>query len=516
MLFNYARGDLGMRLKPITGFVMLILLFGVAAFALQNSVLAQTSSDSNNDNNKSAEETEKTKQESETTTQDATRSICNQDDREHAKKEIAALEQRYGELKTKFYQEWQALHESGEYDGPWEKYAQEHFLNSPELAEMKNVREKYSEFFRHCNDARETGPYPVHPNDIREAKPYHVSPNDSHRTICNPDDYSHAKKELAGLEQRYGEFKTKHYNEWQKLHASGQYAQSWEDYAKEHFMNSPDMAEARNTHEKYSKFVRHCNGMMEGKPYPASPTNVPRIACNQDDYVHAKKELAGLEQRYGELKTKFYQEWRALHESGEYDGPWEKYAQEHFLNSPELADLNHMREKYHQFMMHCTNAQETTAGQANNVEEETTSEDDQSDELDDETESDDDQTDDADDEIEAEDDLTDELDDETTSDEDLEDLLGDVESVTAVPTWMKDDAGWWAHNQVDDSDFASSIEYLGAQKIMRLSDQPVSDSAPSIPAWVKAIAAWWAEGKIPDQDFVNAMQFLVDHGVIKV
>ena len=80
---------------------------------------------------------------------------------------------------------------------------------------------------------------------------------------------------------------------------------------------------------------------------------------------------------------------------------------------------------------------------------------------------------------------------------------------------FRSEAAWWADNQIEDSDFASSIEYLASQNIMELS-APGPDSSPAIPAWVKAIAAWWAEGKIPDQEFVNAVQFLVDNGIIKV
>ena len=189
MLFNYKGGDRGMRLKPITGFTMLVLLFGVASGALQNSAFATDYTTNTDDDYK--EHKEKIRPET-------VRSICNPADSDNARKELATLEQRYGEIKKKYYEEWQRLHESGEYDGPWENFAKEHFLNSPELAEMKNIREKHSQFFRHCNDAR-------------EIKPYAVSPTNTPRIACNEDDYLHAKKELAALEQRYGNFKEKYY-----------------------------------------------------------------------------------------------------------------------------------------------------------------------------------------------------------------------------------------------------------------------------------------------------------------
>ena len=250
-----------MRLKLIAGFTMLVLLFGVATSALQNSAFAQTSTnDLDNDYKKKVEKIAKLKHEEKLKqvakekfakeakekftkeskeklrtdlknnfkqeskeklrhdakglfTQEAkeklrpeiARPVCNPGNSDLARKELATMEQRYSEMKMKFYNEWQTLHESGEYDGPWEKFAQEHFLNSPELAEMKNVRETQSQFFRNCVDARETRPNLGLPNDIREVRPYTVSPTNTPRIACNEDDYLHAKKELAALEQRYGD-----------------------------------------------------------------------------------------------------------------------------------------------------------------------------------------------------------------------------------------------------------------------------------------------------------------------
>ena len=515
MLFSYETVDHEMHLKSITSFVMMILLLGVSTSALQNSVFAQTpsTSDSDNDTTKrlgeiqkekfkqeakekfKQEAKEKFKQEARDLRHEAPRPNCNPEDSDHARQELGAIEQRYGEIKAKYYEEWQRLHESGEYDGPWGKFAQEHFLNSPELSEMKNTREKYSKFFRNCNDVRETGPYQISPNGIREVRPYQVSPIFENRINCNPDDYLHAKKELAPLEQRYNELKTKYYDEWQRLQESGEYDGTWENFAKERFMNSPDMAEARQIHEKYSEFLRHCNQATDARPYPTDQI-APRTVC-KENYEHAKKELAALEHRYGELKMKFYNEWQRLHESGDYDEPWEKFSEEKFLNSHEIADLNHMREKYHQLMMHCSNIQQEIT-EEDDIEE-TTSYDDLTDELEDE--------------IILDDNLTDDLGEETTLDDDLDELLTEIESIN-IPESIKDEAGWWADNQIEDSEFASSIEYLGAQKIMQFAAPSGPDL--NIPQWVKAIAAWWAEGKIPDKEFVNAVQFLVDNGIIKV
>lgn len=38
---------------------------------------------------------------------------------------------------------------------------------------------------------------------------------------------------------------------------------------------------------------------------------------------------------------------------------------------------------------------------------------------------------------------------------------GNAESASsAVPTWVKNNAGWWAEGQIDDNSFVKGIEYL--------------------------------------------------------
>ena len=37
-----------------------------------------------------------------------------------------------------------------------------------------------------------------------------------------------------------------------------------------------------------------------------------------------------------------------------------------------------------------------------------------------------------------------------------------------------------------------------------------------IPSWIKNNADWWAQGLISDDDFVKGIQFLVEQGIIEV
>ena len=43
-----------------------------------------------------------------------------------------------------------------------------------------------------------------------------------------------------------------------------------------------------------------------------------------------------------------------------------------------------------------------------------------------------------------------------------------TESVTAIPGWIKNNAGWWAEGQIDDSSFLQGIQYLVKEGIIKV------------------------------------------------
>ena len=87
-----------------------------------------------------------------------------------------------------------------------------------------------------------------------------------------------------------------------------------------------------------------------------------------------------------------------------------------------------------------------------------------------------------------------------------------------IPAWIKNNAGWWATNQIDDSSFLQGIQYLIKEEIMIIPSTETSDSSGSqkVPTWVKNNAGWWAEGQIDDSSFVAGIQWLVSNGIIVV
>ncbi|QUC64802.1 hypothetical protein NsoK4_00490 [Nitrosopumilus sp. K4] len=84
----------------------------------------------------------------------------------------------------------------------------------------------------------------------------------------------------------------------------------------------------------------------------------------------------------------------------------------------------------------------------------------------------------------------------------------------SIPLWVKNNAGWWAEEQIDDENFVAGIQYLIQNEIMFVPTTDAVNSATEIPDWIKNNAGWWAEDQINDEDFVNAIEWLVTNGVI--
>ena len=88
----------------------------------------------------------------------------------------------------------------------------------------------------------------------------------------------------------------------------------------------------------------------------------------------------------------------------------------------------------------------------------------------------------------------------------------------ALPFWIKDLAKMWINEPlVTDKDFARAIEYLIQYEIIKIPyTEPGEETISSIPEWVKNNAGWWIEGKISDTEFTMALQYLVKTGIITV
>ena len=92
-----------------------------------------------------------------------------------------------------------------------------------------------------------------------------------------------------------------------------------------------------------------------------------------------------------------------------------------------------------------------------------------------------------------------------------------VKSEYQIPSWVKNNAGWWADGQIPDSAFIDGIEFLIKEEIIVV---PVtaaqSDSKSNVPEWIKTNAGWWASGQIDDKTFATGIEFLIKIGLIVV
>ena len=86
-----------------------------------------------------------------------------------------------------------------------------------------------------------------------------------------------------------------------------------------------------------------------------------------------------------------------------------------------------------------------------------------------------------------------------------------------VPSWIKNNAGWWAKGTIDDDSFIQGIQFLIKENILLISGEPKSQQTTNeIPDWVRNNAGWWADGAISESDFVNGIKFLIENGIVNI
>ena len=100
----------------------------------------------------------------------------------------------------------------------------------------------------------------------------------------------------------------------------------------------------------------------------------------------------------------------------------------------------------------------------------------------------------------------------------LEKLNDNFISDSKIPTWIKNNAGWWADGQIDDDAFIQGIQFLIKEKILQISytSQGSISENDVIPPWIKNNAGWWADGQIDDDSFVSGIKYLIESGIIQV
>ena len=106
-----------------------------------------------------------------------------------------------------------------------------------------------------------------------------------------------------------------------------------------------------------------------------------------------------------------------------------------------------------------------------------------------------------------------------------------TDEVPPIPSWIKSAVGWWADGKVTEIEFIEGITYLIDNRIIVITDSPTfkdTDRLPAhhpdaiesvdyiIPSWIKNNAGWWASGQIPDSAFVSGLQWLITNGIMLI
>ena len=85
------------------------------------------------------------------------------------------------------------------------------------------------------------------------------------------------------------------------------------------------------------------------------------------------------------------------------------------------------------------------------------------------------------------------------------------------PTWIKNNAEWWAAGAIDDDAFIQGIQFLIKEGILEIpSTAQGTSSGNEIPTWIKNNAEWWAAGAIDDDAFIQGIQFLIKEGILEI
>ena len=86
-----------------------------------------------------------------------------------------------------------------------------------------------------------------------------------------------------------------------------------------------------------------------------------------------------------------------------------------------------------------------------------------------------------------------------------------------IPTWIKNNAKWWAATSISNSEFIEGLEYLIEEGLISIpSVESGTIVEQNIPDWIKNNAKWWANDQISDEDFVKSIQYLIKKGIIRV
>jgi hypothetical protein len=96
-------------------------------------------------------------------------------------------------------------------------------------------------------------------------------------------------------------------------------------------------------------------------------------------------------------------------------------------------------------------------------------------------------------------------------------LFGTFANAEEIPSWVKNNAQYWADGSIDDATFINVLQFLIAEQIITIPETEVTEKqSGEIPSWIKNNAQYWAQDAISDLDFINGIQYLIANGIIVI
>ena len=92
-----------------------------------------------------------------------------------------------------------------------------------------------------------------------------------------------------------------------------------------------------------------------------------------------------------------------------------------------------------------------------------------------------------------------------------------ITSDIVIPSWIRDVAGFWCGDEIDEGSFIGAVQYLINNDVIIVPTAASSGSSPQqIPNWIKSNACWWSQDLISNNDFALGLQYLLSQGIIVI
>jgi hypothetical protein len=90
--------------------------------------------------------------------------------------------------------------------------------------------------------------------------------------------------------------------------------------------------------------------------------------------------------------------------------------------------------------------------------------------------------------------------------------------IVKIPYWLKHTTAFWVADQMTDSEYTQTLQYLLEKKIIHIPyyKQIENDFDKEIPIWIKTSSQKWIAGELSDDEFSIGIQWMLERGLIQI